>query len=92
MTNSYIAYYKPGPNWLEGKSLKDQPLQKHVNYLVELHRSGSVIMGGPYGDGSGGLVVFAADDIIDVNEVVSRDPTVAEGILVASVKQWSRIV
>ena len=92
MTNSYIAYYKPGPNWLEDKPLKDQPLKTHVDYLVDLHKSGRVIMGGPFGDGSGGLVVFTADDIVDVNELVSRDPAVLEGILVASVKHWSRIV
>ena len=92
MTNSYIAYYKPGPNWLEGKTLKEQSLKTHVDYLIALHRNGTVIMGGPFGDGSGGLVIFAADDIIDVNEVVSRDPAVAEGILVASVKHWARIV
>lgn len=92
MTNSYIAYYEPGPKWLEGKRLKDQPLKTHVDYLVGLHRIGKVLMGGPFGDGSGGLVVFVADDIVDVNKLVSRDPAVAEGILVASVKNWARIV
>ena len=92
MTTSYIAYYQPGPNWLEGKPLRDQPLKTHVDYLIELHRNGRVIMGGPFGDGSGGLVVFAADDIVDVNDVVSRDPAIAAGILVASVKHWARIV
>lgn len=92
MTNSYIAYYTPGPKWLKGKPLKDQPLQSHVEYLVGLHRTGRVIMGGPFGDGSGGLVIFTADDIVDVNEAVSCDPAVAEGVLVASVKHWTRIV
>lgn len=92
MTNSYIAYYEPGPNWLEGKPLRDQPLKTHVDYLVRLHKNGEVIMGGPLGDGSGGLVVFATDDISDVTDLVSRDPAVVEGILVASVKQWERIV
>ena len=92
MTNSYIAYYKPGPNWLEDRPLKEQPLKTHVDYIIGLHRNGTVIMGGSFGDGSGGVVIFAADDIIDVNEVVSRDPAITEGILVAEVKHWARII
>ena len=92
MTNTYIAYYEPGPKWLEDKPLKDQPLKAHVDYIVRLHGDGKVSMGGPFGDGSGGLVVFVADDIIEVNDLLSCDPAIAEGILVASVKRWARVV
>ena len=57
MTDSYAAYYEPGPNWLKGKPLNDQPLKSHVDYLVSLHEQGKLSMGGPLADGSGGLVV-----------------------------------
>lgn len=92
MTNTYIAHYEPGPEWLEGKTLKDQPLNAHVDYLIRLHGDGKVSMGGPFGDGSGGIVVFVADDINEVNNLVSLDPAISEGILVASVKHLARIV
>ena len=49
-------------------------------------------MGGPFGDGTGGLVVFAAFDILDIEDLVARDPAIVGGVLVATVKHWARIV
>lgn len=49
-------------------------------------------MGGPYDDGSGGVVVFKADDIVDVNGIVANDPAVRERILHATVRKWLRVV
>ncbi len=92
MINSFVAYYEPGPKWLNGKPLKDQPLKDHVDYMLALHDRGQMIMGGPWADGSGGLVVFAAENIGEVEEMLSSDPAIACGILIASVKEWSRIV
>lgn len=92
MTKSFVAYYEPGPKWLKGKPLKDQPLKDHVDYLLALHDRGQMIMGGPWADGPGGLVVFAAENIGEVEEMLSSDPAIARGILIASVKEWSRIV
>ncbi len=92
MQNSYIAYYRPGPKWLTGKPLKDQPLKSHANYLLALHERGKLIMAGSFTDGSGGLVIFTGDQISEVEDMVADDPAVTGGILVASVKKWSRIV
>jgi uncharacterized protein YciI len=90
--DSYAAYYEPGPNWLRGKSLKEQPLKTHVEYLVSLHERGKLSMGGPLADGSGGLVIFVAEDLEEVERMVLSDPAIEDGILIATVKKWSRIV
>ncbi len=89
---SFAAYYEPGPSWLKGKPMKDQPLKAHVDYLLVLHDRGKVTMGGPLADGSGGLVVFAAESIEEVEEILSSDPAIVSGILAATIKEWSRIV
>ena len=92
VVKSFVAHYTPGPNWLKRQPLKDQPLKAHVDYLLALHDRGKLIMAGPLADGSGGLVVFAAEDIGEVEGMLSSDPAIAGGILAASVKEWSRIV
>ncbi len=92
MVKSFVAYYEPGPKWLKGKPLKDQPLKTHADYLLGLDNRGKLLMGGPFADGSGGLVVFAAEDMEEVEKMLSSDPAIASGTLVASVKEWSRIV
>ena len=92
MPDSYAAYYEPGPNWLAGKSLKEQQLRPHVEYLVSLHKQGKLSMGGPLADGSGGLAIFTVEDQEEAQNMVSSDPAIESGILVATVKKWSRIV
>lgn len=92
MTDSYAAYYEPGPKWLKGKPLKDQPLKAHVDYLISLHKQNKVSMGGPLADGSGGLVIFTAENQEEVEAMLSSDPAITNGILAVTVKKWSRIV
>ena len=92
MVNSFVAYYEPGPNWLKGKPVKDQPLKAHAEYVLALHDRGKLTMGGPLADGSGGLVIFAAESIEEVEVILSSDPAIVSGILAATVKEWSRIV
>ncbi len=92
MVKSFVVNYEPGPKWLQGKPLKDQPLKPHADYVLGLHNRGKLLMGGPFADGSGGLVVFAAEDMEEVEKMLSSDPAIAGGTLMASVKEWSRIV
>ncbi len=92
MVKSFVVYYEPGLNWLKGKPLKDQPLKAHLDYMLELHGRGKLIMGGSFADGSGGLVIFAAESIKEVEEILSSDPAIVSGILAATIKEWSRIV
>ncbi len=92
MTDSYAAYYEPGPKWLKGKPLNDQPLKSHVDYLVSLHEKGKVSMGGPLADGSGGLVIFTAESQEEVESLLLSDPAIADGILAATVKKWARVI
>lgn len=72
--------------------MKDQSLKSHVDYLLALHERGKLIMAGSLTDESGGLVIFTGDQISEVEDMVADDPAVTGGILVASVKKWSRIV
>lgn len=89
---TFIADYEPGPNWLPDRPLKDQPLRAHVDYLLRLHKDEKLLMGGPLTDGSGGVVIFTANTVGEVEKMLSEDPAIVNGVLVASVKQWSRIV
>jgi uncharacterized protein YciI len=89
---TFIADYEPGPNWLPDRPLKDQPLKAHVDYLLRLHKDGNLLMGGPFADGSGGAVIFSATTLREVEQLLSKDPAIVDGILVASAREWLRIV
>lgn len=47
-------------------------------------------LGGPFNDRTGGLITFSLADDASVDELVSHDPFVAEGLLDMSlVKEWT---
>ncbi len=92
MTKTIAVLYKRGPNWVGDLPLSAQPLQAHVAYLTTLHRCGQLSMGGPFADGSGGLVLLTVDSIGLAEELIAHDPAVVQGILSAAVHAWDRIV
>lgn len=92
MPDSFIALWQQSPNWSKGKPPKDRPLKPHLDYLLVLKEIGKVLMGGPFADESGGLVVFAGDHIREVETMIADDLAVADVVLVASLKTWPRIV
>ena len=36
----FAVVYSPGPAWIEGKSIEDQPLENHVQYLETISITG----------------------------------------------------
>ncbi|MBM4368112.1 MAG: hypothetical protein FJ102_18010 [Deltaproteobacteria bacterium] len=64
-------------------------VRAHVVYLRALERAGRLVLAGPFDDGSGGLVVFRAVDRAEAEQILARDPFVAEGVRVATLRRWS---
>jgi len=47
-TTTYLVVYKPGPSWLQGKPIVEQPLKEHGRYILSLYVKGSLKSGGPF--------------------------------------------
>ena len=92
MSKSIAAHYEPGPNWSEGRTMKEQPLKPHVDYMLSLKDKGKLVMGGPYTDDSGALVIFTVANQDEAEDLLSADPAIKSGIFKASLKDWNRIV
>jgi hypothetical protein len=92
MSKTFAILYDRGANWIEGRRLKDQPLREHLDYLLGLHKTGKVTMGGPYADETGGLVLVTAGDIDEAERIAANDPAVVAGTLKAQAKAWTRVV
>ena len=89
---TFALLYSPGPRWLPNTPLSGQLLDDNAEYLTGLNKVGRVLMGGPFADGTGGLVVAEADRLEDALAMVAEDPGVQSGVLVANVLQWNRIL
>lgn len=88
MASTFIAHYHCGPQWLAGKSVFEQPLQGHLAYMQQLLQQLRLLIGGPFLDDSGGLIVLSADSIDDARALVAADPAIRDQIMVAQVYPW----
>jgi|RhiMetdeSRZDD1v2_1073273.scaffolds.fasta_scaffold19883_2 uncharacterized protein YciI len=86
---SYLCVYRPGPKWLPGKPLAEQPLREHGRYMLDLYRRGIMRMAGRFADGSGGAMLFGADDDPAAQEIVAADPAVVAQTFTYELHQWA---
>lgn len=86
----YIIIHKPGPKWKLDTDIMDQPgIGDHVAHWGKLNRQGKLAMGGPFLDGSGGLMIPAAGMTKkEIEQFAQQDPAVKSGLLTFEVKPW----
>lgn len=58
--------------------------------LRRLDAEGRLIAAGPFGDGSGGLVIGSFESVDEAQAVADADPYVVEGYRRAEVRPWHR--
>lgn len=61
----------------------------HGEYVKQLLDRGTLIEAGPWVDGSGALLIFAAEDRAELDAVIAADPYTTGGVIVRSdVHEW----
>jgi len=85
---TYLVVYRPGPGWLAGKPLSEQPLGEHGKYVGSLHAKGLLKLGGPFLDDSGGALVLEVENEAEAKAVVARDPAVVARVFVGELHPW----
>ena len=91
MTTYYAAFLRPGSGWDPRKAVREQPLwNEHARYMDALFASGVVVLGGPFADRSGSLVILKAESATHARDLYRDDPwTVHDILVVAEVKEWT---
>ena len=85
---TYLVVYRPGPAWLTGKSVMEQPLKEHGKYMLSLYIKGSMRLAGPLTDNAGGAVLLEVSDEAEAKAIVANDPAVKSGIFVYEMHPW----
>ena len=91
MTAYFAAFLRPGALWDRGRPVREQPFwDDHARYMDALFERGAIILGGPFADRTGSLVIVAADSAAQVREMFRHDPWTERDVLVlADVKEWT---
>ena len=85
---NYLVLYRPGPKWLTGKSVMEQPLKEHGKYMLSLYTKGSMKIAGPLTDNAGGAVLLEVANEAEAKEIVANDPAVKSGVFVYEMDPW----
>jgi uncharacterized protein YciI len=85
---TFLVIYRPGPAWLAGKPVSEQPLKEHGKYMLGLYVKGSMKLAGPLTDNAGGAVVLEVADESEAKAIMTADPAVKSGIFVFEMHRW----
>lgn len=85
----YLVVYRPGPGWIQGKSMQEQPpLKEHGRYMLQLYRKGILQSAGRFGDNVGGAMSFVAKDDAAAAAIIDADPGVTSGMFAFELRAW----
>src|SRR2546427_10617519 len=90
MKKNFATFFSPGPAWIAGKTSREQLWwTEHAAFMDKLFEDGTVILGGPYADYTGLLVIVEALHEEEVFELFGGDPFVVNEIVrISSIHEW----
>lgn len=90
MKNTFVILWAPGPAWVPGKTVREQPYwEQHADFMDRLFEKGMVVLGGPFADATGSLVIVEAENEREVADIIAHDPFVVHEIFALnSLKHW----
>lgn len=90
MKHTFVTLSSPGPTRDLSKGTREQSLwDEHAAFIDQLVAEGFIVMGGPFVDEGGAMLIVNAEDENEVREKLGNDPWMKHGVLkLASVKRW----
>ena len=90
-TTYYAVRMDPGQLWDPARPAREQAFwDGHARHMDALFELGAVVLGGPYADRTGSLVIVRARDLRHAREMFRDDPWTVHDVLVAGeVKAWT---
>jgi uncharacterized protein len=84
----YLILYRPGPAFIPGKPLSEQPLKEHGQYMMALHRRGTLRIAGGFADDTGGAALIDAPDLDAAEAIAQADPAVIAKVFSYELHLW----
>lgn len=84
----FVALIGHGPEWIQGRSVYEQgpPIQRHLETMRARYDEGSLLLGGPFQGGNGGIAVLEVPDEAAAVALMDADPAVQAGVLAYDVQ------
>ena len=91
MKKAIVIFQRKGSQWNPDKPVREQAYwDEHARFVDALFDAGKVILAGPFADGSGSMVILAAESVEEARALFQDDPWAHQDILIAGeVKEWT---
>lgn len=84
-----VLMHSPGPKWQEEVPFQEQiGVDEYIQYMRKQLSEGMLLIGGPFLDNSGGMMICRTTDIEKAKLIANSDPVVISGLLKVVVKKW----
>jgi uncharacterized protein YciI len=85
--------HAPGPRWDHARGFREQSrIADHVGYMKTVFDHGKGVLGGPFLDDSGGMLILDVPSLAEAQAIATSDPTVKAGLLSVTVKPWLAVL
>jgi len=94
VTRRVIVRFRAGPTWEPGGPVREQPgWDAHAAFVDGLVDRGTVVMGGPYTDNSGTMMLLEGVDANEAARILADDPFIENGVfLLEEIREWTIFV
>lgn len=73
----FVVLLKARPSWVAGKFARQQPYwDEHAAFMDRLFEAGKILLGGPFTDGSGAMVIVRTESEQEARTIFDDDPWV----------------
>ena len=85
-----LVRFRAGPIWTGGPPEEQPGWDEHAAFIDDLVARGTMVMGGPFADHSGSLIVLENVGQQEARDLIADDPFVANGVFVLEdVRAWN---
>src|SRR5438477_11429804 len=85
---TFLIIYRPGPAWLPGKSVSEQPLKQDGRYILGPYVKGPTQLAGPLTDNAGGAAALEVAGESEATAPVVAGPAGRSGVLLRESHPW----
>ena len=85
-----VVRFGAGPTWKGGPPEEQPGWDEHAAFVDGLVECGTMVMGGPFADYSGSMILLENAGEADARQIAARDPFIANGVFVLEdVRAWN---
>jgi uncharacterized protein YciI len=86
----YLVRQGPGPAWDDSRPRRKQAgWDEHAAFMDTLAEEGTIVLGGPVGDGHSVLLVFDVESEEAIRTRLADDPWLDTVLTIESIEPWS---